>query len=241
MTDIVIPLSRNSHWHHNELRYCLRSIEKHLSDVGEVVVVGDFMPDWINREQVAWLQVPDDRDQPSNKNIKKKLEAFCRQNTQSDQFIYMNDDHFLLQDEVAPNFPYYSDGTIEGFLFRAKPDQYYELMQNTLYALSLLGHDQIHFDVHAPMLMYKEEFLNVMKYYDWSGDGFVIKSLYANTVGILKDVDIPDLKINVPLTLNYLLCKIENRPWFSIGDFGVSVGLMDLMRKLYPEKSKYEL
>ena len=44
--DIVIPLGTESRWHDNELRFTLRSIEKHLTGYRNVIIVG-WCPPWV--------------------------------------------------------------------------------------------------------------------------------------------------------------------------------------------------
>ena len=55
MIDVVIPLGTGSRWQDNELRYCLRSIEKNLSGVNEVVIVGE-KPKWLTNVRCVYHQ-----------------------------------------------------------------------------------------------------------------------------------------------------------------------------------------
>ena len=84
----IYPLGRSSRWANNELRYSLRSIGDK-----EVVVIGDQIPSWYKGEK---LKVSD----PFNKkqtNVIRKLQAATQYNQ---PFVVMNDDFFMLKDEI---------------------------------------------------------------------------------------------------------------------------------------------
>lgn len=103
--DIVIPLGVGSLWQDNELRFCLRSISKYLTDYGQIFIIGDC-PDFI--QNIIHIPATDsifrkDKD----RNIFNKLMIACEQNEISESFLFMNDDHYLLSDLVASEIPYY--------------------------------------------------------------------------------------------------------------------------------------
>lgn len=75
-----------------ELRYSLRSVEKHASGLfRDVWVVGVDLPDWLTGVNV--LPVPDSRNK--HQTMRDKIRALCEVDAVSDEFILMNDDYFL--------------------------------------------------------------------------------------------------------------------------------------------------
>src|SRR4051812_48140009 len=108
MTDIVIPLNNRSYQKNIELRYCLRSIEKHLSGVGNVFIVG-HMPEWVTN--VIYIPFEEDpRNRFRDRNIMLKVSEACKDSRVSDDFLMIHDDHFLLAGYDAGAFPYYHMG-----------------------------------------------------------------------------------------------------------------------------------
>ena len=57
--DIVYIIGSGSKWQDNELRYSLRSIEKFGGNFGEVYIVGDRLPPFIDPSTVRYLPVKD--------------------------------------------------------------------------------------------------------------------------------------------------------------------------------------
>src|SRR4051812_35587008 len=103
--DILIPLGRGSSWQNNELRYALRSVEKHLSGYDNIFIVGE-KPDWIqNITHIPFEDKPGygNRD----RNIFNKILAGIKDERLSYEFMFMSDDHFFTADFSATRFPYY--------------------------------------------------------------------------------------------------------------------------------------
>ncbi len=103
MIDILYPIGKGSVMNNDELRYSLRSVEKHLKNFRNVYIIGqkpDFLKDVVH--------IPhEDIDRSKETNIYKKILRGCQDETISDQFLFMNDDHFFLEDIDAPTFPFF--------------------------------------------------------------------------------------------------------------------------------------
>lgn len=229
-TDIVIPLNNRSTQNNFELRMCLRSIEQHLSGIGNVFIIG-YIPDWVtNATHIPLLEDP--RNRFRDRNICNKVIAACKNKTASDDFLMVHDDHFLLADYNAADYPYYHCGPLvpgEG--------QYGHTKQNTI---SLLGETN-NYDTHCPILFNKEKFLNTVAVADWSKwYGYCVKTVYCVLNGIEGEY-VDDLKIRMPLKADEIKRLIASRTWFSIGDrCFTDNGMKDVLQELYPKPSKYE-
>ena len=278
MTDILIPLGTGSRHDNLELRYCLRSIEKHLKGVGNIFIVGE-KPEWIKNV----IHIPF-KDNPNNwnraRNIYDKILAGINyieptgsevinamvqqiknsnfipigiplffnvndkmQNELSDNFLFMNDDHYLMQDYEASEFPYYHrhEFDLDDILKRGNNPQYKQSL-NTVNTIGFTGYD---FDVHAPMLFNKRIFKNLFSRLPekWPEHGFLIKSYYANHgIDTSNWVPCEDLKFSEPLMKESIYMALESRSWFSIGDKCLKSGAMkEVLQELYCNKSKYEI
>lgn len=230
MIDVCIPLNNRSTQKNLELRYCLRSIEQHLSGVGNVFIVG-YCPEWVDNV----IHIPADED-PRNRfrdrNIMTKMAIACRDDRVSDNFLMVHDDHFLLSDYEAAAFPYYHMGPLV-----PSDSQYGKTKQNTL---SLLGPVN-NYDAHCPIVFNKERFMRSVALADWSKwYGYCLKTLYCVMNGIGGEFMF-DIKIRMPWRADEIKSAIAGRKWFSIGDRCFKEGGMwDVLNELYPNKSRYE-
>jgi hypothetical protein len=242
MISIVIPLSAplgfGSRNNDIELRYCLRSIEKHLSGYGDIFLIG-HKPKWVNNV----IHIPAEDEQRTwwkERNIYRKILLACEDPRVSDDFLFMNDDHYLLADFVAGEFPYY----YEAFLSRItiRDDQYGATARNTA---ALFNHNPCHYDIHCPIVYNKEVFKLAFEGVDWEKKhGYCIKTVYCNYLfKHFEHREYPDLKIDQPLSIDKIAALLNVRSWFSIGNKSLDLGgsMAGVLEQLYKTKSKFEL
>lgn len=233
MVDVCIPFNARSTQRNQELRYCLRSLEKHLTSIGQVFIIGEC-PEWIT----GCIHIPfeeDPRNRYRDRNIMLKIKAACEDSRVSDDFLMVHDDHFLLADYEAGTFPHYHMGPMnEG------QGQYGETKQNTKSLLSFADSFN-NYDCHCPILFNKERFMRSVVLPDWlKWYGYCLKTLYCVMNGIEGELT-EDLKIRYPHVRGEIWAQIIGRKWFSIGDRCFAPGGMwDVLNELYPNKSKYE-
>lgn len=235
--DVVYPLSNGSTWENNELRFSLRSLELHYPRVKNLYIVGT-KPDWIkNVTFIPYRDVPGLENK--ERNIMNKIVAAINCKTLlSKDFIFMNDDHFIL--DSLP-FPYYFQESLNASVLKRGVDSYSASLNNTLKALESKKLQTLNFDIHCPIVYNKEKFIRVMDQYDWTVySGYVIKSLYCNTLGI-KGTEMPDLKIKSRMDCFKLEALTTGRKFFSIYDEAIGPDLTTYLYYLYPNKSKWEL
>ncbi len=230
--DVVIPLGRSTASNHIELRYCLRSLEKFFPDLGNVFIVGD-KPSWIDR--VFHLSESDQAEQSAKeRNIFRKLVKAVHNRLVSDDFLYCNDDHFLLQ-------PWVEEYHFKGALFSSinffkASNNYRKTLQNTF---SILGGGQ-NFDTHCPITFNKTKFVNSVGNVDWSKPyGYAIKSLYCS-LNEIPGSFYPDLKMTVPQDYDSIGAAIAYRKYFSTCDGAMNDAMIAKLSKLFPNKSIYE-
>lgn len=228
MIDIVIPFKKSIN-KDDELRYTLRSIELFCPEAGQIFIYGDT-PRWNYKR----LNVIPYYDIPGyfwkERNIANKLLQACENNLISKNFIIFHDDNFLLK--PFSWWEYYHKGNLwdgRGY--------YAETEKNTL---DLFGNHSINnFDLHAPHLVNKSKLYDALNYPSNWGTmkyGYCIKTLY----GVIYNIPgtyISDYKLRIYQSgwQRY----IEDRPFFSIGDFPW-IEMKKDMEDIYPKKSKYE-
>ncbi len=226
MVDIVYSIKKGgSRWGDNELRYSLRSIEKHLKNYRNIYLIG-YKPDWI--QNVIHIEAKDDNPIPDN-NILNKLYKACDHPDISDSFLFFNDDHFLLQDFDAPNFPYFYWATLKTFL-RNRKDGYGMRVRNTMKYLVGNGKPEKHFDIHYPIIYEKAKFKPCFEKLPVTYHGYVIKSIYANTLEI-GGASIPDCKYTTPPNSVNICFSTHPKP---------SPIVCKWLEERFPDKSRYE-
>lgn len=239
LTDILIPLGKGSRQADIELKYCLRSIAKHLINVGRIVIVGE-RPQWL--QNVVHVPCVDNTSSWRRaENIYRKVIAGLPDTT--NDFLFMNDDHYLLADYRADLFPYYHRGAIE--LHRVGNEAQRRQMENTvqLYYPDIIND----YDVHCPVIYNKDRFVKIFENLQWPEYGYGIKSMYCNfnanhSLQIINRILCEDLKFSQPLMRDSIMQVLEGRSWFSIGDACLkSGGMLAVLEELYPTPSEYEI
>lgn len=237
MIDIIYPLRHaGSHWDNNELKYSLRSVEKHLTGVRNIWVIGE-RPKWINPANLNHRFHVDESIFPA-RNIYLKIKSMCQHPEISENFLFMNDDHFFTHDFVASEIPYYYTGDLREI---KNNTTYQETINNTIRTLENRNRLTLNFDTHTPIIYNKEKFLKTTSEYFWTKDhAYCIKSIYCNTLKI-EGVNIEDGKFRNPKGDEQLDHWLSKHKIFSIEDTAINRDLEKRFETLYPTKSKYEL
>lgn len=237
--DIVIPLHEWSGTQNAELRYALRSFEKYIPH-DRVVLIG-FQPKWV--QGVVHLPFHDD-SQPAYReaNIYLKLQHYIKSAHCTGDFIFTNDDHYILN-EYDPAPPYPHKGTLlESFLKRSAGDPYRKTIDNTI---KIGSNKYYNYDIHAPMLINPKIFTEVFnrKAINWGVKfGYLLKSLYGE--GFEPGGQVLDLKFMEPASgdpkaLLDELMAVEV-PFFTTSDKAFNDVMIAALDMLYPDKSRYE-
>lgn len=245
MIDIVLPLGNGCVWgDEEELRYTLRSVEKHLSNYGNLYLICNEgkIPKWIRNATILYCN--DEKGVAwKDRNIKRKVEVAIDYPTVSDDFLFMNDDHFMMKSYDLPNLPFYYRelDMIDTILANTKNVAWMMSIKNTRDYLLSTGKDARMFDTHTPIIYNKTAFLNTVSKVDWSKPfGYGIKSLYSN-MNDIKGEYMKDAKLFCSETnTKHLQEKIKGKPCFSTSSF-VMQEHRDIIQSLYPIPSQWEI
>ena len=212
---IYIPYKHNGE---DALKYALRGIEKNFPH--DVVLITDNPPEWY-KGKLAYCSDNTGRKQF---NIINKLWAIRDEN-----FIYWNDDHFLIKpiEEIKTWY----EGTITQALNKAG-GRYYEAVRNTYEHFG----DVKYYDIHTPAVFTREQIQRVFKL-EWSDKEFVIK-----TAALCQEEgeEMKDLKINRPISKEAINDLVKDRTFFSTGPMGYKTQMVSYLNELFPSKSKFE-
>lgn len=237
--DLVYIVGTDKVHDHLELRYSLRSMQKHLDNISNVIIVGEC-PAFL--QNVFHVAVPDPYKYNGARNIYEKILAACNNIEVSPTFLLCSDDYFLTQDFITNEFPYYYNGTLEVETARLSPTSDYKVyIDATLQLLKEWNLPTKYFNVHAPMVVDKELFSMIMPEFDWTKKkGYISKSLYCNAAGI-AGVQGADIKIHTPKTITAINRKIKDVPYFSTNEHSINDPMKSILQDLYPDRSKWEV
>lgn len=238
--DVVYVLGTGSKWDNNELRFSIRSITKNLKNFRNIVVVGEC-PKWLTN--VIHFPYPDVYG-PGNAdgNIIEKVKHAIKCEDLTDDFLFINDDHYILKPVNAKDIPAYHKGCLTSY-----PDTHWDnslwrtRLFNTMNVLRLKGFSSFNYDIHVPILFNKHKFLKAIDLFDYKkGIGFTMKSLYGNVN--CEGVFIGDKKQRVFSFLTMAeIKKFMDADFLTVNDNGLNANCRYALQQRFPKKSKYEL
>lgn len=227
--DVLYILGKGSKWDNNEIRYSLRSLEKHGQGFNRVFITGEN-PGFT--KNIEYNYCPDIGYATINHMHKVR---WTFQNTDiSDDIILMYDDVYFMQDVQLNEYPYRYTGELyekpniaRGFVMS---------MYKCRKMLENLNKPTKNYGVHCPFIYNRQKFLSLNQYWDKMNRGFYfsVRSFYGNYHEV-NGVKSKDAKVIQPRDI-----KITGQDFFSISDFALDNGLDKYLEKLYDKKSKYE-
>jgi len=232
--DVVILLCKGSYF---EIKYCLRSIEKHLINYNKVWLIG-VKPTFLN-DKINFIE---HKDIYTNKarNIMAKILRASTEKEITPNFMLFNDDYFLLQQMDAVNFPNYYKSDLE-YTVKVNVGEYQKHAKATLIELAQQRSTILNYDVHLPTIFNKYLYKKTVEKLNWNIPfGYISKSIYCN-LNNLPGEFVSDCKISHAYTLPRILQLNEGRQMFSTAEPAMCLAMRKYIQTLYPEKSSFEL
>jgi len=231
--DIVYSLATN--YDGEELKYSLRSLVNVPHE--NVYFVGGF-PIWAKNV----VHIPTTQTGTKWQNVPRNLITVCKDPRISEDFIYFNDDFFVLEKVKNPakELNLYNS-TVQSVLDKLSkrhsfPTNYMRGMAQTQELLKELGKDEpLSYELHVPCVFNKDNFL---KMFDIEGvsniDVLHYRSLYGNLY-LTGGKDMRDVKVSPRNGFNG-----NTGPFLSCSDSGF-VYIKDFLASKFPLKSQYEI
>jgi hypothetical protein len=214
-------------------------VEKYIQGVRDVYIIG-YRPSYV--KNIIHIPAEDPFKRNKEANIEHKTKIACETGEISDNFLFMNDDHFFVRAIEAGDIPPYNKGDLLSDVRRREASRYEQSLKRTHDELTERGHTTYNYDIHTPIVFNKQAWLDVFKTYDWSTDGvgLVMKSTYGNTLG-LGDFPLKDLKFRKAQTERWIRSRLDGRLVFSISDRSLNADMKKVLKSLHPTRSKYEI
>lgn len=202
-----------------ELKYAIRSIEKHFKNLSGVLLIGD-RPEWYTGDHIPLADLLKEKERSMQTKVLQ-----CPDKV----FLYSNDDYFALED-FDYQLPHFYDTTCAD-MANCHPIDSYRKMYDSCPGRWL------NFDVHTPMIMEKQRFRESFEAMDAQTP---IKTTYGNHPPEVPGWYLCDIKIRGEHSIDELRYKTKDRPFFSTHDSAVNDDLIRFFNELYPNPSKYE-
>ena len=243
MKDLVYVVGTGSKWQDNELRFSLRSVAKNLTGYGKVWIIGDC-PCFVQGVEHRYYPDNDLSGNNNDANMIDKILFACQQEI-SEEFIFMNDDFFVLKPMHVDEIPVMHKGDMT-----EKPKDYWRItgiwqqrLLNTFNQLKARGMSTMLYDMHCPMPMNKTLFPEVIKNWDYKVEpGLNFRSIYGNTIHKGEGLRNNGHKFTVFTRKIYPVIKKEaERAWFmAVNDSGLTSVSKSFIRSMFLEQSEFE-
>lgn len=234
----VYPLSPGSTWNNNELRFSLRSLEKFVHDVDNVLIIGHKPAQVKNVQHVASKEPY--KNPLANLIYKLRLATEALKNEEG--FVWMNDDFWLVNDWKVKAV--HHKGKLKDAIEKRKVNHenyYYRALVECEMTLRDEGvNDPDDFELHCPMWMETERVrMTLDKYFSGNEEGQagIFRSFYGNS---LPAYCRSGLAADHKLSRHWVLPH-GSYSCLSADDFSIhGQWARKWFLKAYPEPSKYE-
>lgn len=241
--DAVFVVGKGSSNDNEELRYALRSLAKNCGFVRNVYICGEC-PSWVDKSIVKHLQWPDRFTHAKDANIIDKLRHACEARGIAKRILFCSDDQFQTKECTWDDFR-------PRYLRRYDPaDRWYEERHRVWHArlrktlerevqrrreLGMEHRDVFYYQPHIWMPIDRDRFIEYAKWCDYEHrDDTIIASGYYNFVDAngVQDFDHAFLWSNAKSATG------ARHIAYNDGSFDAAAGIM---RKLFPEKCRFEM
>lgn len=247
--DVVYVLGHGSKWGDNELRYSIRSIAINGIGLGDVYIISDFLPGFINPEKVKHIHFGDAANLSPCQNVYNKLQAlFSRTDLQ--QFLFSSDDHFFIKPVYFNRWPlHYKGDKMPDYGIKGVGDRRYtQTMIDTYQMMKRLNLDTKYYEGHTNKLYTREAWDYLTAHGAWQDMFTTVYGVSTNSpmaAAILKLHPETPCRYRPDIKLHHLnsqediqLLKSTNS--FSIYDSAVETGVADYLQQKFPHKCRFE-
>lgn len=179
MIDVFYPyFQREAKW--DELRYSLRSLEKHFKEPFRIFLVGDI-PDWCTNV----IHIPHTRSEGMKENTTydaiSKMLRYMNDPQSGGEFIRMYDDTYMISDVTIEKLQEVKAMCYLNDLPPQLTGTWAEQLRRTLQAVIEKGYPGINTESHFPEYFIKKLMLEIIDHYKALENRYLVSTLYHNT------------------------------------------------------------
>lgn len=236
----------------NELRYSLRSLDKHLKTDFEVFIVGD-LPPWVQNVTHIPYERDDFATNPSLYNALRMLELFLKTASElhlPDEFIRMYDDIYFLQDRTLDDLKVTrvirnSDETMN---LRSGGGVWRDQVSRTVNRVREMGYPGYMTESHCPEVFSIRKMEDLFCFFGLPENEYLTSTLYYNVHPF--DHVIYDRKTERALfygeenefsfSSDDVVKKCKGKYYLNHSDSGLNSELRSFIRRRFRGKSRFE-
>jgi hypothetical protein len=239
-----------SEW--EELRYSLRSLDRHLKTEFEVFIVGD-LPRWAQNVTHIPYAREYNATNPSTYNALRMLQLFlnyCTTRQIPDDFIRMYDDIYLLQDRCPEDLMVTRIIRTEHELNRliSGGQVWRKQVEDTIARLRQLGYKGYMTESHCPELFSVYRMQNIFVYFGLPTIEYLTSTLYYNVYPYPKTINDKKVERSVfygeendfSFTSENVSEKCKGKYYLNHNDTGLNSELRNFIRRKFRVKSRFE-
>ena len=241
---VVIPYCKE-YAQGNELLFAIRSWYKNARFPFHIFVIGDA-EDWMDGENVTWIDCPRVSDIPSVDTL-HKLREILTYTAVTERFVWTNDDIYLMNPVSVPHIVL---PKVLGTLNPAAYNGHYRAaMERTIEMLTEAGLPLLNYGTHTPVMFKKSNLKALLPGDDVNAKtGVLFTSLYFNSVNTAHPARLdwrtdPFLLPVVSKSPNEKLVNelLRNKVFMNNARSGYSPWLESFLSRRFPEKCVAEL
>lgn len=181
MTDIMIPLSKESKTHNLQLRIALRSIAKYAKNLGKIYIYSALPLPWVKEAEV--IVMGDPCVNCKDVNLIDKVLKHASNKEANERFMFWSDDQVLMKELDLDAAPVVMNNRGWDFFCdpKNKGNKWYQRMANTLKHVKKETGMQLawNYDSHVPQPYRKQDALDIFKSVPYKElPGFCINTIY---------------------------------------------------------------
>lgn len=232
---IVIPYKDEVH-KGLELKYALRSIEKNLSGWDKIFIIAAQFPPFEYADPVidkAGLETILEFDVDGRKEYScyRKLLAACNDERVSENFVYWNDDHWLLKPLHVSEIKNWHNGSLADEIKKPHSARWRMAAENTL----RIQAGSNNYDIHYPMIFSKDAFKTIFQN---ETEELCIKTRWMQVIGCGGPF-MEDCNLSSMLTYSEIKQAIDGK-LFCSSKGGITKEYFRVLEELFPDKSRFE-
>lgn len=236
--DLIIPLGNGSRSNDDELKLCLRSLDRNTQGIGRVILATKHIPEWIQNVTIVPMGDPLKHNKDGNL-INKVVMALINLDIRGDFLLCADDNVFNLPLNLE-DIPMICNGRGLNHFSANSDEKWFRRMRRTLEFVKSRGMPvDYNYDSHTPQKFNATKVLRGLGGIDYASDiGYCIYTLFRCVSGETGGVHQNEYKTTHESEGS--VNSSMDRMFVGYNDEAFLHGLRERLFEKYPDKSRYE-